>query len=494
MTITGVARNLITKGPMGMLRIRKERKLAAEQKEKEATRKAAEKAAKEARAKALIKELMNCCSDRINSELSLSIKEIAEREHELRDNHKKAYKAYKKQLQAHYLKTVLPARYERLSNKPVQDKVVFMEKNAPNNPPNGYISRVLQKQGKYQVIKVGLGLNGPTRIGYYENCLAFIEEIADAKAVFISSANIVLSQFDMRPETKLIQLWHGLGMFKKCGFSTVDSKGFGSNANKYEEYNPYRNYSYVCLPSEEQAWTFEDSMHIPADSGILVPVGVSRTDNFFNPRFEPKSRARLLEIFPQIGDKKIIFYAPTYRGRTSNAKAPKALDVDAMARALSDEYVLLIKHHSFAVADRPEIPAEWENTFAFDMNKCKGLGLGIERLLAVADICITDYSSIGFEYALLERPLIFFAFDLEDYLDQRGMYWDYDDITPGPVCKTTEEMVSYILHLDERFDKAEIQAFKKKYVGACDGHSTERTIALIEAEENPRLAYSKKLD
>lgn len=488
-TITGVAKNLITKGPAGMLRIRKERKLAAQRKAEEAARKAAEKAAKDARAKALIAELKQCCANRVNGELELTLEEIAPLEHELRDNHKKAYKQYKKYLQSFYLKTVLPARYERLSKNSVQDKVVFMEKNAPDNPPNGYISRVLAKQGKYQVIKMGLGLNGPTRIGYYENCVKFVEEIADAKAVFISSSNLVLSQFDMRPETKLIQLWHGLGMFKKCGFSTIESKGFGSSASKYEEYNPYRNYSYVCLPAMEQAWTFEDSMHIPVDSGILVPVGVSRTDRFYNPRFEAKSRARLLELFPQIGDKKIIFYAPTYRGRTTKATAPKALDIEAMAQALADEYVLLIKHHSFAVADRPPIPAQWENTFAFDMNKCKGKGLGIERLLAVADICITDYSSIGFEYALLERPLIFFAFDLDEYLDQRGMYWDYDDITPGPVCKTTEEMVDYIKHIDERFDLAEVQAFKKKYVGACDGHSTERTIALIEAEENPRLTF-----
>ena len=228
-------------------------------------------------------------------------------------------------------------------------------------------------------------------------------------------------------------------------------------------------------------------MHIPADSGILVPVGVSRTDRFYDPKLEEGSRAKLLEEFPQIGNKKIIFYAPTYRGRTSKAKAPKALDVNAMAQALGDEYVLLIKHHGFAAADRPVIPEGLENTFAFDMNK--NTVLGIEALLSLADICVTDYSSIGFEYALLERPLIFFAFDLDEYMDQRGMYWDYDEITPGPVCRTTEEMVDYIENLDERFDLAEIQAFKEKYVGACDGHSTERTIALIEAEENPRLEY-----
>lgn len=483
MTISGIAKNLIAKGPFGTLRIRKERQHAEQLKDEEVARKEAELA----RAKALSEELLACCANRVDGELTLTMDEIADREHELRDLSKKAYRAYKSQLQAFYLKTAVPAHYARAAVKPVQDKVVFLEKNNPNSAPNGHISRVLQKQGKYQVIKMAVALDGPTRIGHYEKCIEFVEEAADAKAIFISSSNNVMSCFDLRPETKLIQLWHGLGMFKKCGYSTVDSKGFGTSAVKREEYNSYRNYSYVCLPSMEQAWTFEDAMHIPVDSGILVPVGVSRTDMFFNPKFAAKGRKTLLREFPQIGDRKIIFYAPTYRGRISKAKAPKALDIDVMARALSDEYVLLIKHHGFAAKDRPPIPAEWENNFAFDMNANKIMG--IERLLAMADICITDYSSIGFEYALMERPLIFFAFDLDDYLDQRGMYWDYEDITPGPVCKTTEEMVDFIQHLDERFDLATLQAFKKKYVGACDGHSTERTIALIEAEGNPRLKF-----
>lgn len=208
-----------------MLRIRKERKLAAQRKAEEAARKAAEKAAKDARGRDLYMGLMGCCASRVNSELKLPLDEIAEMEHELRDKHKKVYKNYKKRLEAFYLKTVLPARYKRLSCNPVQDRVVFMEKNGLNSAPNGHISRTLAKQSKYQVIKMGLNMNGPSRIGYYENCVKYVEEIATAKAVFISSSNTVLSQFDMRPETKLIQLWHGLGMFKKCGFSTIGSKG-----------------------------------------------------------------------------------------------------------------------------------------------------------------------------------------------------------------------------------------------------------------------------
>ncbi len=153
------------------------------------------------------------------------------------------------------------------------------------------------------------------------------------------------------------------------------------------------------------------------------------------------------------------------------------MDINAFGEALSDDYVLLIKHHGLA-KNVPEIPEKWRDNFAFDMGKRKILG--IERLLAIADICVTDYSSIAFEYAILERPLIFFAYDLDEYLDRRGMYYDYEEITPGPVCRTNDEMIDYILHIAERFNKQEILDFKQKYVNMCDGHATERTIELIE--------------
>ena len=60
------------------------------------------------------------------------------------------------------------------------------------------------------------------------------------------------------------------------------------------------------------------------------------------------------------------------------------------------------------------------------------------------------------------------------------MYYKYEDITPGPICRTNEEVVDYIKHIDERYDPQVVKNFKEKFVGACDGHSTERTIALIE--------------
>ena len=272
-------------------------------------------------------------------------------------------------------------------------------------------------------------------------------------------------------------LKHGVGMFKKVGFSTADNTHFGKSRKDREKYNQYRNYTHVTIAGEEQMWTFEDAFRIPCESGIYRPIGIARTDVFFDQNYCDEQIALLYEAYPQIKGMKLILYAPTFRGSVSKAKAPDALDIRAMAEALSDEYVLLIKHHGLC-KDRPPIPEDLQNVFAFDMNSVKVLT--IEGLLAVADVLISDYSSVAFEFAIREKPMVFFAYDYDEYMDKRGMYYDYEDITPGPICKTTEEITDYIADIDERFDIEEVKAFREKYVGACDGHAIERTIALLE--------------
>lgn len=416
----------------------------------------------------------------IESEVGLKIfwEVLFKKENELKKKDSGLYKRYMKKMKAVYVKARIPQVYEEHSQKELENKVIFMENGNSPSPSGAHLAKTIKKQKLYTVCYEGLQIRQVSFVQYYENALRFIENMATAKAVFLSTANDLLSHFDVRKETKIIQLWHGVGVFKKVGYSTVNNKNFGKSAAAREEYNQYRNYSYVTIPAPEQSWIFEEAMRIDKEAGIIVPVGVSRTDVFYDENYIKDCFTKLYEAYPQMEGKKILFYGPTFRGAVANAQAPDNLDIDVLGEALSDEYVLIIKHHGLS-KNIPEIPEKWKNTFAFDLGKDKVLS--IEGLLAVSDVLITDYSSIAFEFAIMEKPIVFFAYDLEDYIDKRGMYYDYDEITPGPVCKTNEEMVDYLLHLEERFDKEEMAAFKQKHVGCCDGHSTERTIALIES-------------
>ena len=106
-----------------------------------------------------------------------------------------------------------------------------------------------------------------------------------------------------------------------------------------------------------------------------------------------------------------------------------------MKKELGGEYILLIKRHGF-VKKKWDIPESCAD-FAFDVSE----SMNIEDLLFVSDICITDYSSLIFEYSLFERPMFFFAFDLDEFYDYRGFFYDYTDFAPGPIVKTTEGLI-----------------------------------------------------
>ena len=206
----------------------------------------------------------------------------------------------------------------------------------------------------------------------------------------------------------------------------------------------------------------------------IVATGISRTDVFYDQAAIAAAYEKIHRLVPASRDKKVILYAPTYRGRVAYAFSPEKMDLELMQKDLGNEYILVFKHHPF-VRKRPQVPEKLKD-FAIDLTA----DMAIEELLMVSDICISDYSSLVFEYSLFERPMLFFAYDLEEYFDWRGFYYDYAEMTPGPTCKTTEEMIDYIKNLDTRFDRQKVVDFKNKFMSACDGHATERILKLLE--------------
>lgn len=96
----------------------------------------------------------------------------------------------------------------------------------------------------------------------------------------------------------------------------------------------------------------------------------------------------------------------------------------------------------------------------------------IETALCAADILIADYSSLIFEYSLLNKPMLFYAYDLGEYEHDRSFYFDYKSFVPGKIVINNDEIISAIQKNDFRKDR--IPAFREKFMGACDGRSTAR--------------------
>ncbi len=363
----------------------------------------------------------------------------------------------------------LPRVYREAAQQPVQDDLVlFIEQKQPDMPDSFFTMHAYLEHGfDYRLEFISLGYMRADIKTYYRNCVQMVRRLAVAHYVFLNDASDVVSCVPLRDQTKVAQLWHGCGAFKKWGMSTADLI-FGGNRRQLLRHPFYKNLSLVTVSSPEVAWAYREAMVLEDDPDVVQATGVSRTDVFFDVEWLDQSRHDVLAAVPQAQGRRIILYAPTFRGRVKNAEGPDRLDIPAMQEALGRDCVLLIKHHPF-VKRRPAIPEECTD-FAFDVSS----NLPIDALLSVADVCISDYSSLVFEYSLFGRPMAFFAYDKDDYADWRGFYYDYDQLTPGPVFTENETLIDWLSHVDERFDAEQVKAFRDKFMSACDGHSTER--------------------
>lgn len=391
---------------------------------------------------------------------------------------KKIYRFTKKMLRRwnkyYTLKHKYPRVYRRNARKPVdENKVIFIEvRMSEISNSFRFLYDELSKNYSYDIHTHFLRTSFVNGKEYERRCSAMIADIADAKYVFLNESSNAISCLPMRSETVVTQLWHGCGAFKKFGMSTADLI-FGDNRKTLEKYPYHNNYTYVTVSAPEVIWAYEEAMSLDSKNCIVRATGSSRTDFFFDEMSIDNAYKNLYKVFPQAKGKKVILYAPTFRGRVANAKTPNKLDIAMFEETLGDEYVIVFKHHPF-VKKRPKVPEEYMD-FAVDCTNT----MSIDDLICVSDICISDYSSLVFEYSLFDRPMIFFAYDLDNYYDWRGFYYDYKDFVPGPIHSTNEQMLNYIRNLDKCFDRQLVVDFKEKFMSACDGHATERIMKLV---------------
>lgn len=374
---------------------------------------------------------------------------------------------------------VYPEHYDKFKTAPVdENKVLFIEMRiAEMGNSFTYLYNMLSEQYNFDIHVHFLRETFVPRKEHEKRCLAMLEDLATAKYVFVSEASDVLSCITMRPETVMVQLWHACGAFKKFGMSTAD-KIFGRTREGMLRHPFYKNYTFVSVSSPEVRWAYAQAMSLEDQMDTIVADGTSRTDIFFDKDAIALAYEHVYEKFPAARGKKIILFAPTFRGRIATARTAEGFDLEKFAQAFRGEYVVITKHHPIA-RELPQIPADLNGSFAYDATST----LSIEDLLMASDICISDYSSLIFEFSLFERPMLFYAYDLEDYFDWRGFYYPYEEMTPGPICRTNEEMIDWIRHKDTKFDRQQVVDFRKKFMASCDGHATERILKRAMGEE-----------
>ena len=244
-------------------------------------------------------------------------------------------------------------------------------------------------------------------------------------------------------DTKLIQTWHAGAGFKSSGYSRWGHMGGPGPISCHRQYN------YGLCGSRKIAHFFSEVWGINTER--VLNTGMPRMDEFQNPEHREAKTKELYEKFPMCKGKKVILFAPTYRGRSNrDAHYPyELIDWERLDKVCGDEYVVLFKMHPWVIVDI-DIPERYHSKM-LDVKRYPN----INDLFYITDILITDYSSNIYEYSLMRRPMLFFAFDEVQYSFSRGFHRPYRQAAPGKVCTTFDELMDAIENKDFEFEKVE---------------------------------------
>lgn len=360
-----------------------------------------------------------------------------------------------------------PLCFDLFKNRPVDEKLILFafNKNYTEMPDNMTgIYNCLKEKG-FDCRVMMSPQNGLKR--FFFN-FTFQKYYARCKCVFLTDNFDPVYAHAPRKGSRVVQLWHACGAFKKWGYSTLDL-AWGGDKKTMLRFPMHNTYTDVFVSAKEVVPFYAEAFG--CDEKLIKPLGTPRTDIFFDEGFVSSARDRLLKLFPQIGNRKIILYAPTFRGNNpDDSYNENRLDFEKLRNALGKEYALVLKLHPFTAKKFDLSPKEKERFSDFVFNASNLVGT--DSALCAADILIADYSSLIFEYSLLERPMLFFAYDLEEYDRDRSFYYDYKSFIPGKLVLDTDEIISNVCGND--FEKEKIRPFKEKFMSACDGKSTKR--------------------
>ena len=369
------------------------------------------------------------------------------------------------------------AYYHKYLKMPLLKNVVLFEtfngKNYSDSPK--YIYEYLAKNyGKdFQCV---WALNNGTKPPYGAKV---VKRFSFRYAYYLARAKYLV--FNVRPplwyrkrEGQIfLETWHGTPL-KRLVF---DQEEVTAASPKYKQqfYKQRKDWDYLISANDFSTETLARCFMY---EGKMLDYGYPRNDLMYAENKDEIAK----EIKTKLGiplDKKTILYAPTWRDDEYYGKGQYKftlqLDLNLLRKRLGDEYVILLRTHQY-IADALDITGLED--FAYNVSKYDD----ITELYLISDLCITDYSSVFFDYANLRRPILFYTYDIEKYKNQlRGFYIDMNTEVPGPLLYTSEEVVDAIENIDE-VSKEYAQRYEEFYNRFChidDGNASKRVVERV---------------
>ncbi|WP_449277061.1 CDP-glycerol glycerophosphotransferase family protein [Leucobacter sp. GX24907] len=297
-------------------------------------------------------------------------------------------------------------------------------------------------------------------------------QMGKADIVLVDDYFPVLMDLSDTSKQKVIQLWHAGSGFKSIGYSR-----FGQYGSPHLT-NSHRLYSYAICGSQHLRDVYSEAFGIEREA--VIATGLPRIDGFLREGREEEVRQIFDQSYPAAVGKRKLLFAPTFRGRGAGDAhySYAAFDFAALYAACGEDSVVLFRQHHF-ILDPAPIPEKFRDRL-IDVSEFPDTN----DLLLVSDVLITDYSSIIYEYALLRRPMVFFAPDLEVYSATRGMHRDYREAAPGEIATDFGQFLELIADPNLSLDKTE--AFLAENFDYIDTNNSDRVIdQLILSDPTP---------
>lgn len=296
-------------------------------------------------------------------------------------------------------------------------------------------------------------------------------KFAFADTILVDDYYPMLAMINLDARTKLIQVWHAGSGFKNVGYSRFGRYG------SPDLHNLHRKYTYAIAGSDHLVDVYSEVFGI--EKSAVIPTGLPRVDAFLDPEERADFADRFFAEHPELVGKKLILFAPTFRGRGELDATYdfSQINFDTLAKACGDDHLFLFRMHPF-VKDSIVIPEKYKTLF-YDFSRFPDGN----ALLHVIDLLITDYSSIIYEYSLLNRPMAFYANDYLEYQVIRGFHKPYVETAPGPVCQTMDELADVIAR--GKFDTKKLDRFREENFNHIDRSNSDRFIDWLLLDNRP---------
>lgn len=321
----------------------------------------------------------------------------------------------------------------------------------------------------YEVVDCFFDLKKLSALEGMRQMISFMSLYAQASFVILQDNFLPVSSCRKRRKTTVIQLWHGCGAFKRFGYDAQD------DIPRFYKGNVYRNYDLVTVSSPYCRPFFTSAMRIRHPKTVRA-FGSSYTDCYYDAAYAECMRNKFEQYYGSHDRKKVIVWAPTFRGNAGQQEKGTCYGetfIDQLAE--NPDYLVIKSLHPHMQKETTKQP------------------LTTGELLFSADILITDYSSVLFEYLLLNKPLVFFAPDLPVYKKERGWYLQYEDL-PGEIVTEGESLDATIRDiLREDTYETKRTLFRKRYMSRCDGNATQRICEYIHRTGEKKFENAKKI-